>query len=421
MLSAALDLEADRDLCVKCMVAQPDCIRHVKKSLTNLGFINEDDTLSSTITGDQAACHRLEQWIKNSKQATAKKHTDDMMTSPPPASPSVATQEQLNSILERCEPVSLSHYAMKGALRKGQRRVPKTFLLEVLEYISRDPKDADWTKLETFGEVVNHYVEMNQNTGRRARELQMPVSWPDHGIYEVFKAADIMMLRHRFTGEENSIHDTILLKGVENVDVHSFQISKNFSETQAMVSRIGCVPSVPCVQIIPLKDTAQQAPLALLDGVANEEAPFQTPPSKRQRLALQDGDLGERRAAPRAAAAGSSPQAPPQALSPRTPADGDTAGAATAAASSSSTGSAKAEASNTAASRPEEAAGATSSARGAADGIDHAAGGAALADKAANEADEEGGGDDDNEDDGEGDEDPEADENAAEEEENFKM
>ena len=84
-----------------------------------------------------------------------------------------------------------------------------------------------------------------------------------------------------------------------------FTVSKNYSETEATLARLGSLATVPCVQVLPLAMTmqawkAKSGKLALTDGnrpnvqrgsstLMLTNSTCDTPPSKRRTLCLQDG------------------------------------------------------------------------------------------------------------------------------------
>lgn len=145
-------------------------------------------------------------------------------------------------------------------MAKSQRRLPKQFLLDLLEFSTGKGKDTLWGDYSSVGALVAHYKHLNEIGGRKARDLTMPVSWPAAGHYKVsVKGGGKLYLMNRFTGAEAEVLAVGLL-GAAPLRAEDFTISKNFSEMQATLARSGNFVTLPCITVLPVA----QGPLQLM-------------------------------------------------------------------------------------------------------------------------------------------------------------
>jgi hypothetical protein len=66
--------------------------------------------------------------------------------------------------------MSLAASALQGARKQHQRLVPKSLQLEVLEYVTLQAPDSDWSSFNSIAELVTYLQDLNEQSGRPAQD-----------------------------------------------------------------------------------------------------------------------------------------------------------------------------------------------------------------------------------------------------------
>lgn len=324
--------KADSTLISKCMKEHPGCIPQLKRTLVNLNYLVADSegqftvtTAASAAAGPDVVGERLPKTSPSSK-----KQLLDLTMGVPP-SMQHADGDLLGLLLEACEPVSLSTFAMKANLKPNQRKMPRNLYYELFEFIFDLDRDTDWAQAITVGALLEDLKATNVRNGRRAAGLAMPISWAQHGLYVLSVDDGVLTLRNRFTDQTALVHNAELATPQPST-TQDFCIMKNYSARCATLVRHGRLFTLPCCTMLPLMSASagvsRGGALAIEGGrpalqdkspdehgaaVGADSAPdnaslpnrFQTPLSKKLKLrsspAASIGGMGEAMASPLAA------------------------------------------------------------------------------------------------------------------------
>lgn len=148
--AAALDIEADKASIIKCMRLQPECIRYIKKNLLSLGYMGEGDEIPIDAE-EGSSVKKIKEWQAAGKDPSKKRvHNGAFFEMSVPSTIADAPHEFLSALLDCLELVSMSPSALRGSLAKNQRRLPKQFFFELLEFTTGKGKD---TSLEGYSSI----------------------------------------------------------------------------------------------------------------------------------------------------------------------------------------------------------------------------------------------------------------------------
>lgn len=131
--------------------------------------------------------------------------------------------------------------------------------------------DARLGSFETLGALKDYLVAINEECGRRAQALQMPLDWPLHGLYIASLCKDgTVVVTHKYSGEVGVVDAIGKLSTDDFTKVH---ILKNYSKTAACLGVTGQMRTFSCLQAVSS---------GIPTGVAHAGA-------GRKKLALADG------------------------------------------------------------------------------------------------------------------------------------
>lgn len=291
--SANLALKADMTTCIAAMRASPDAVREVKRTLMNLGFLKDGEVVAAGASESGRAGSGQGSGAAAKEKGGCKKTCAPSIdpSTEAPKSPAEATPDVLQYILSSVEPVSLSLNALRGLLKGTQRKLPKGILLELHTFVFDCDDDVDWTSFGTLGKVVEFLAALNVQNGRRARDLQIPFTWAESGIYAAFISDGKLHLKSKFSGATVPVS----LPGFDKVaDIDQVAISKNFSAKQAALCLVGKFATVPCMQLLPIQATVAMPHKPML-AIDNGQLALGEPPAEDEE---DDGDDSADPAAP---------------------------------------------------------------------------------------------------------------------------
>ena len=119
----------------------------------------------------------------------------------------MAPPRVLRLLLGAIEPVALGKFALKAFQTKGCREAAKGPMLKLAEYVL----EKDRTSAAPFGGdlrmIVQSWKARNEQLGRRARDLALPVNWAESGFYSVFENDGKWWVKDKLSGETAVIKD----------------------------------------------------------------------------------------------------------------------------------------------------------------------------------------------------------------------
>jgi len=305
-----LSVKADTGLIMKCMQTFPDCVPNIKRTLLDLNYLLVDAegefSLSTAAAGSAgpgtADAGRVAKSPGNKTQSLD-------FSLPVPQTMQHADGEVLGLLLEACEPVSLSTFALKANLSKNQRKLPRNLYYELFEFVFDQDRDTQWSHAMTSGGLLAELKEANIRNGRRAEGLRMPVNWGANGLYTVDVVDGSLVLSNRFSGQSVQVQHSELSLPTP-ISPADFCIMNNYSSRCAALVRHGRMFNLPCCTMLPILPPLVRAlpgprslPIefgqpAVEDAPAeppaqgpppaapsrSESARFETPPAKRMKL-----------------------------------------------------------------------------------------------------------------------------------------
>ena len=230
---ANLAVKADMQLCIGAMRENSESIRHVMKTLVDLGFIDTSGNIVNATSGSeqQAALTDIAAGAPGASpgQPGKGKASDPEfdMDEPVPETWAVlanASVEFLQWCLKIVEPVAFSGHAVKAMLKGGQRKVPKTTILEIFEFLFDLDEDTPLHGVGTFGSFVESIRTRSQANDRRGRDIVLPARWPAMGAYSLKVLDGKPFLGSRFTSQAVEVTDIGML-GDRPLAVKDFTIS----------------------------------------------------------------------------------------------------------------------------------------------------------------------------------------------------
>ena len=289
--SAELTIKAESQIIIATMRQAPSCITKIKKLLKDLKYI---DAMDSIVATESTACRLLvlndedgPEGVRLGEPSGNDVLAFDLSADIPHESAQTSSGEFLTFLLEQLEPVTCSKHSLKALLKKGQRKVPKPMLLELLEFICDWPPDGDWIALGSVGILLEHLGEKNNEQGRRARDLKLPFTWAEVGVFSFRLVDGKAFLADRYTHKEVAIDDDSLCDNYSE-DMKDYVILKNYSRSRATLQQCGRLATISCGLWLPWETLPRSAPkrLALSDGVLDDDSAGARPsPAKVQRVA----------------------------------------------------------------------------------------------------------------------------------------
>lgn len=170
--SAEAAMKADRALIVAVMNKSPSCVTKLKKTLRDLGYIDEKDCVIER--------HEAKGPTLQPAPSPAKSPTDFCDEEQLPSSAQTLNDCDVGLLaywLERCEPIVFNKHSLKALLKRNQRKVSKEPLLECTEFMTDIPRDLNIASLATVGGVAAMLMKKNEANSRRAESLRLPPMW----------------------------------------------------------------------------------------------------------------------------------------------------------------------------------------------------------------------------------------------------
>lgn len=300
LASSQLRENADRTLIIHCMKVCPSSIGRIKRMLQDHGYLDADRLVATPeVTAVSTSPGQVEQ--------PPALLPFDLGLPPPFVSAAKASCEFLLFLLEQLEPRACSKHSMRGLLTKGQRKLPKAFLLEICEFCLDILPDCSWPEHNTLEDLLADLGHRNFLQGRRLQTVAWPmVKWEDSGHFALKDQETRVLLYDRFEpGEAKTEVDLAEALGKPPAELHlrDLKLLNNWARSRAVLQCRGDLAVVFCASLLPLKPPP--------------EVP-QQPAAKRRMLALTNGPPAAQPAASAAGQGGPGPQAVPP--SPRTPA-----------------------------------------------------------------------------------------------------
>ena len=303
---AELAVKADLQLCIAAMRENSGAVRHVKKTLVDMGFI---DSAGSIVKGALPHGRVLEaaaapqgpaQPLALTQGGKGQGPAFELAAEFPEAWQTLGqtSGEFLQWCVKEAEPVTFSAHAMKALLKASQRKVPKSLLLEMVEFVLDLDEDTPLTGVGSYGAMLDDMLQRNVQNGRRGRDLVMPFAWADAGIYSVTVDENRVILKNKCTNMSAEVVDTGITTGGP-VTSMSFPIAKNHSTRKASLTRCGRMQSIPCALVLPLTQATASKPelktkvtLALADRLlalgGQAAAASQEEPKQKQEQELEE-------------------------------------------------------------------------------------------------------------------------------------
>lgn len=254
--SAEAAMKADRASIVAVMNKSPSCVTKLKKTLRDLGYIDEKDCVIER--------HEAKGPTLQPAPSPAKSPTDFCDEEQLPSSAQTLNDCDVGLLaywLERCEPIVFNKHSLKALLKRNQRKVSKEPLLECTEFMTDIPRDLNIASLATVGGVAAMLMKKNEANSRRAKTLRLPPMWGAHGvgIFTLFFQDGEAHLQDQFTGASGRIEDKDLLANF-STDPTLWAISNSFSKQRACIQRCGIMTTrVPCLSVVPRSISAPPA------------------------------------------------------------------------------------------------------------------------------------------------------------------
>ena len=193
--------------------------------------------------------------------------------------------KDLKFLCSGLEKVSMSPFALKGLTQRGQRECSQRALCESIEFATGiDPRQGlDHRAWQSMEDLLAFLQELNEERGRRARDLVMPPQWPKNGTYKVESRNGLIVVVNKFTGAV-----FLLPAAMQGFSESDYSLEANFFEARAQVickDRSAMV--LQCEMVLP---ASESGPLAVSTpeskGSRAVSSPRQPAGSLTQRLGL---------------------------------------------------------------------------------------------------------------------------------------
>lgn len=143
--------------------------------------------------------------------------------------------KDLKSMCTALNRVSLSPFALRGLVKRGQRDVSQSSLCEIIEYETGvDGRQTfDHCDFDNLGELIAHLQRLGTNRGNRAKDLIMPPNWDEQGVYFVQAGSDGMYLHHRFDRVRVLLPPNMQQ---QSSAINDYSFHSNYSERRAEIT-----------------------------------------------------------------------------------------------------------------------------------------------------------------------------------------
>ena len=143
----------------------------------------------------------------------------------------------LKLICTRLEPISLGPFQLAPHIKRGARQDSQMFLCEIIEAATGVDRncDLDHQAFASVDELIDYLCELNEQRGRRCRDLLLPPRWALHGQFEKMLLSGRVLLHHRFDYE--CFYE--LPEAWGSLAFDELHIANNYSDTNATVSGRG--------------------------------------------------------------------------------------------------------------------------------------------------------------------------------------
>ena len=255
----------------------PQVLNEIVAKIQALGFTEETVTQSPGAKSLQRAA--VDKRKNTSSKLAIRDEGPPILVTPYHRMDACSVNFLIDSILSHCEPNAMSQPNLKRHTARGKALQNRELLLELVEFSTGLLPDTPLSgKLATVGGLKEYCLMRHQARGRRTRDLSLPPVWEEAGIYSLELLGDnIVMVRERFSCVQVQINvdTTPALRGVDDLT-----IVYNFSESRAALASTKDLDKF--VLLHPLVRPTVDAMIDLKDAVL-------TPPTKKQRLSLEDG------------------------------------------------------------------------------------------------------------------------------------
>ena len=184
---------------------------------------------------------------------------------------------------------TFSSWGLRRVLpREGRASEERKALLQLLEFTTKIAPEfrIDPALLPDLASLVRYSKEQAERCGNRAAQLETPIDWPRHGVYQLLPSADPDFAQIKHISEDRVI-DFSLGAGCRPQDLH---ITNNFSDQTAKLEIAGSPQSFLLSTMFACAKRfrpAGDAPPALQGHCPwsargkRAQKPMLTPPSKR--------------------------------------------------------------------------------------------------------------------------------------------
>lgn len=140
--------------------------------------------------------------------------------------------EKMELALRAAEPAVFTVANMKVLIRRGARSANQLTLVKYLEFMTGSSPSGSIPEAVKDGQLESVVKQLNEQAGRRAKELVLPADWATSGIYAVRLEGTQLIASHRFLDKE------VVVAGKYN-SAQSFFVDANWSETKAEIHEKG--------------------------------------------------------------------------------------------------------------------------------------------------------------------------------------
>ena len=134
------------------------------------------------------------------------------------------------TLLGDIEPTVLSMSNLKLTGRKHSKCLPKASVMQLFEFCTDLDPGALVVKFDRYVDMVQWVCTRNENAGRKATCVTLPVNWDEDGIYTAVHSEGHWWLQNRFTDQ------AVKLDQVNDPDgVLSLKVDQNWSINRAVV------------------------------------------------------------------------------------------------------------------------------------------------------------------------------------------
>lgn len=234
--SAEAALKADKSLITAVMNQSQSCVPRLKKTLRDLGYIDEKDGIIER--------HEMPAPKVAPSAATPSPNKMNLRKDEPlPESVNTLADcdaQTLGYLLEMCEEITFNPHSLKALLKRGQRKIPKEPLLECVEFLTDMPRDVQIKTCGTLGNSVDLLSSKNDQNGRRGRDLRLPPNWSFSGVgfFDMVFEGNKPFLKERFSGRQAEIKHADLVQD-RSTNKADWMVTNNFSMCKVALQRVG--------------------------------------------------------------------------------------------------------------------------------------------------------------------------------------